>query len=63
MKTLRYTVLILLANIVFAPCLLIFNEQPECEPQKWWINLIGGAYACGLIILYNCWEKRKSQKS
>ncbi|MDR2806285.1 MAG: hypothetical protein LBB85_11755 [Dysgonamonadaceae bacterium] len=59
MTTLKYAVLILLVNILCAPCLLIFNEQPESEPQKWWINLIGFAYTGILIFIIHKYIRHK----
>jgi hypothetical protein len=63
MKALKYAAIVLLADLIIAPCLLIFNEQPDSEPQNWWVNLLGFAYTGALILVYRRYEKRKSQKS
>jgi hypothetical protein len=63
MKALKYTLFILLAGIISAPCLLIFNEQPACESQKWEINLAGFAYAIALAFLCRRYGNKKTQKS
>jgi hypothetical protein len=63
MKTLKHTAFILLVSILLAPCLLILNEQPESEPQNWWVNAIGFAWIGALTFLCKRYEKRQSQKS
>ena len=50
MKTLKIIGLYTAAGILFAPCLCIFNEQPDGVPQHWYVNLFGLAYACGLYL-------------
>jgi Ca2+/Na+ antiporter len=49
MKTLKVIIVYLLLAVIMAPCLCIFNEQPDTEPQRWYINAIGLVYC---YILY-----------
>jgi hypothetical protein len=53
MNTLKRIIIILLANIIAAPCLLVLNEQPDGEPQRWWINIAGFAYILALVYKYS----------
>ncbi|MDR1112219.1 MAG: hypothetical protein LBL18_00435 [Bacteroidales bacterium] len=59
MKTIKLIASVAALCIVFAPCLLTFNEQPENEPQNWMVNFAGIAYTYGLYmavrILKNKW--------
>jgi hypothetical protein len=52
MNTLKRIIIILLTNIIAAPCLLVLNERPDGEPQRWWINITGFAYIGILALVY-----------
>jgi hypothetical protein len=50
-ETLKFLCILIIGCLVISPCLLIFNEQPADEPQRWYINAIGFAYAVTLYFL------------
>jgi hypothetical protein len=61
MKTLKIIGLYIAFSIIVFPCLCIFNEQPDSDPQRWYINLFGFAYAYGLFFI-NSKRISKSKK-
>jgi hypothetical protein len=60
MKAIKNIAAYICITIALTPCLLILNEQPEDVPQKWWINIIGLAYA-GVLSLV-CRRKDNSNR-
>jgi hypothetical protein len=61
MRTLKIIGLYIAFSIIILPCVCIFNEQPDSEPQRWHINLFGFAYAYGLYLIGKRIFKSKEQ--
>ena len=58
-KEFLFNLSILIAGvIVIAPAMLVFNQQPDTEPQKWYLNLIGLVYII-ILILFVCSKNKK----
>jgi len=48
-KTLKIAAVWAMLSLLCAPVLLIANEQPDGEPQRWLVNLTGWAWL-GLLV-------------